>query len=109
MTGEQVSETKYTHRWMRQLQSIAIHPEIQDGAPVFCGTSIRIETFYDFTRIGVSINEFLREFPSLTRDQVNDVYELMQLQLTPDHIREIMLASIGRSLPIEARQITAAA
>jgi len=109
VTGEQVSETNYTHRWMRQLQSIAIHPEIQDGAPVFCGTSIRIETFYDFTRIGVTISEFLQEFPSLTRDQVNDVYELMQLKLTPDHIREIMMASMGIEIPTEARQITAAA
>ncbi|TNE59144.1 MAG: DUF433 domain-containing protein, partial [Bacteroidetes bacterium] len=61
---------------VRQYQSITVHPEIQDGAPVFSGTRIRIETFYDFMRIGVSVNEFLNEFPSITRDQAMEVYDL---------------------------------
>jgi len=75
---------------VRQCQSITVHPEIQDGAPVFSGTRIRVETFYDFMRIGVSVNEFLDEFPSITRDQALDVYDLVKSQYTLDQIASLV-------------------
>ena len=71
---------------MSNFTSISVHPEIQDGAPVFSGTRVRVETFYDFLRIGVSVNEFLDEFPSITRDQALEVYDLMKRKVTPDQI-----------------------
>jgi uncharacterized protein (DUF433 family) len=58
--------------------SITVHPEIQDGTPVFSGTRIPIETFADYLRIGVKVDEFLDEFPSISRDQANEVYDLLQ-------------------------------
>ncbi len=67
--------------------SITVHPEIQDGAPVFSGTRIRVETFVDYMRIGVSVSEFLNEFPSLTRDQVMEVYDLMRQQYNAEQMR----------------------
>ena len=63
---------------MNHFNSVSVHPEIQDGAPVFSGTRIRVETFFDYMRIGVSLNEFLDEFPSITRDQAVEVLELAQ-------------------------------
>ena len=75
---------------MNRLSSISVSPEIQDGAPVFSGTRIRIETFYDFLRIGVSVNEFLDEFPSITRDQALEVYDLVKQQYTPDQIAALV-------------------
>jgi len=72
-----------------QCQSITVHPEIQDGAPVFSGTRIRVETFCDFMRIGVSLNEFLDEFPSITRDQALDVYALVKQQYTVEQIASL--------------------
>ncbi len=74
----------------QQYQAITVHPEIQDGAPVFSGTRIRIETFYDFMRIGVSVNEFLHEFPSITRDQALEVYNLVEKQYTVDQIKSLV-------------------
>ena len=74
---------------MRQYQSITVNPEIQDGAPVFSGTRIRIETFYDFMRIGVSVSEFLDEFPSITRDQALEVYDLVKNQYSLDQIKSL--------------------
>jgi len=74
---------------VRQYQSITVHPEIQDGAPVFSGTRIRIETFYDFMRIGISVNDFLDEFPSITRDQALEVYDLVKLQYSLDQIKTL--------------------
>lgn len=74
---------------MSPFSSISVHPEIQDGAPVFSGTRVRVETFYDFLRVGVSVNEFLDEFPSITRDQALEVYDLMNRQVTPDQIASL--------------------
>jgi len=74
---------------MRNFTSISVHPDVQDGAPVFSGTRIRIETFCDFLRIGVSVNEFLDEFPSITRDQALEVYDLVMQQYTLDQIKTL--------------------
>jgi len=63
---------------MTAINAISVHPDIQDGAPVFSGTRVRVETFYDFLRVGVSVNEFLDEFPSISRDQALEVYRLQQ-------------------------------
>jgi uncharacterized protein (DUF433 family) len=70
----------------RLFTAVTVHPEIQDGAPVFSGTRIRIETFFDFMRIGISTNEFLNEFPSITPDQVMEVQGLANQQYTLDQI-----------------------
>ena len=75
---------------MRNFSAITVHPDIQDGAPVFSGTRIRIETFCDFIRIGVSVSEFLDEFPSITRDQALEVYDLVKNQYTIDQIKSLV-------------------
>lgn len=41
-------------------------------------------------RIGVSVNEFLDEFPSITRDQALDVYDLVKNQYTLDQIASLV-------------------
>jgi len=71
---------------MSYLNSITVHPEIQDGAPVFSGTRIRVETFVDYMRIGVSVNEFLDEFPSITRDQALEVLDLVHQHYSFDQL-----------------------
>lgn len=68
--------------------SITVHPDVQDGAPVFSGTRIRIETLVDYMRIGVTVNEFLAEFPSVTRDQVSDVLDMMHHSYSFDALQQ---------------------
>lgn len=75
---------------MNRINAITVNPEIQDGAPVFNGTRIRIETFFDFLRIGVSVNEFLDEFPSITRDQALEVYNLILQQYSLEQIAALV-------------------
>lgn len=81
---------------MRNFSAITVHPEIQDGAPVFSGTRIRIETFCDFLRIGVSVSEFLDEFPSITRDQALEVYDLVAQQYSIDQITALVTGPESR-------------
>jgi uncharacterized protein (DUF433 family) len=93
---------------MRNIDAVTVHPEIQDGAPVFSGTRIRIETFFDYLRIGVSLNEFLDEFPSITHDQAMEVYHLANQQFTPDQIRS-MVSGPDTTLAPGAGRVYAAA
>jgi uncharacterized protein (DUF433 family) len=48
---------------------IAIDKEILSGQPVFTGTRVPVETLFDHLEAGVSLNEFLDDFPGVARDQ----------------------------------------
>lgn len=45
-------------------------PEIMGGIPVFSGTRVPVQTLIEYLEAGDSIDEFLRGFPSVTREQV---------------------------------------
>jgi uncharacterized protein (DUF433 family) len=45
-------------------------PEILGGTPVFAGTRVPIQTLIDYLEAGDSIDEFLRGFPTVKREQV---------------------------------------
>ena len=40
------------------------------GAPVFFGTRVPVQTLLDYLEAGESIDDFLKGFPSVTREQV---------------------------------------
>ncbi len=45
-------------------------PEILGGTPVFVGTRVPAHTLFEYLEGGESIDEFLQQFPSVTRAQV---------------------------------------
>jgi len=52
-------------------QSPIIHsdPAILGGTPVFVGTRVPLRNLIDYLERGHSLDEFLDDFPSVTRDQ----------------------------------------
>jgi uncharacterized protein (DUF433 family) len=44
-------------------------PEILGGTPVFAGTRVPFQSLIDYLAGGDSLDEFLRQFPSVTREQ----------------------------------------
>ncbi len=44
-------------------------PEILGGTPVFFGTRVPLRTLLDYLEAGESLNEFLEDFPSVTRER----------------------------------------
>ena len=44
-------------------------PEILGGTPVFVGTRVPFQNLIDYLAAGDSLNEFLRQFPTVTREQ----------------------------------------
>jgi uncharacterized protein (DUF433 family) len=55
---------------------ITINREIQSGTPVFAGTRVPIQSLFWHLESGVSIDEFLEDFPSVTKKQVIQLLEL---------------------------------
>ena len=51
-------------------------PGILGGVPVFVGTRVPVKTLYDYLEAGDSLDEFLDDFPAVTRAQAVAALEL---------------------------------
>ena len=53
------------------LETVVISsPDIMGGTPVFPGTRVPVQTLLDYIEAGDTIDDFLRGFPSVTRQHV---------------------------------------
>jgi uncharacterized protein (DUF433 family) len=60
---------------------VEIDPEKMSGTPVFVGTRVPIKNLFDYLEGGDSVEVFLDDFPTVTRDQVLGVLELSKESL----------------------------
>jgi uncharacterized protein (DUF433 family) len=51
-------------------------PKILGGTPVFVGTRVPVQTLFDYLEAGDSLDRFLDQFPTVTRDQAVAALEL---------------------------------
>ncbi len=63
---------------------IVVDPEIQGGVPVFSGTRVPVKNLFDFLEAGDSLDVFLDEFPSITREMAIAALEEARSALIPD-------------------------
>ncbi len=64
---------------------VSSDPDIVSGAPVFSGTRVPVEALINNLEAGLTIDEFLENFPTVTREQALRVLEFSKttlLQLT---------------------------
>ena len=54
---------------MKLLELITIDKEIQNGTPVFKNTRVPVQSLFWHIESGVSIDEFLEDFPSVKKEQ----------------------------------------
>ena len=47
---------------------ITVDPEIHSGTPVFSGTRVPVKTLFDHLEAGDSLDVFLDDFPSVSRE-----------------------------------------
>ena len=57
-------------------QVITSDPEVQGGAVVFSGTRVPLKNLIDYLEAGDSLEDFLDDFPSVTREQTVAALEL---------------------------------
>ena len=54
---------------------ITSNAEVLSGTPVFAGTRVPVKNLIDCLEAGYSIDEFLKDFPSVAKTQVIQVLE----------------------------------
>lgn len=60
---------------------ITTSPDRLSGAPVFAGTRVPIQTLIDYLEAGDTLDEFLKDFPSISREHAIAVLELAKSAL----------------------------
>ena len=79
----------YTRTTMKQgfsAETAVVHsdPEILGGTPVFVGTRVPVKSLFDHLEAGDSLDEFLLDFPSVSREQAVAALELAR-EMTEAH------------------------
>lgn len=60
---------------------INVDKEILSGTPVFIGTRVPVAALLDNLEVGVSLNEFLENFPTVKREQAVQVLKYFKSTL----------------------------
>jgi uncharacterized protein (DUF433 family) len=56
-------------------------PETLGGTPVFVGTRVPVQSLFDYLEGGETLDEFLRQFPSVTRERAVGALDLARESL----------------------------
>jgi uncharacterized protein (DUF433 family) len=51
-------------------------PKIMSGTPVFVGTRVPVQSLFDYLEGGDTLDDFLRQFPSVRREQAIAALEM---------------------------------
>ena len=68
---------------------ITIDEETLGGQVVFKGTRVPIETLFDYLEEGISLNEFLAEFDTVSKAQAIAIMEIASKLLSSKNIIEL--------------------
>jgi uncharacterized protein (DUF433 family) len=49
---------------------VSVNPNLLGGTPVFAGTRVPIQSLVDYLKRGRTIDYFLEQFPTVSREQV---------------------------------------
>jgi uncharacterized protein (DUF433 family) len=63
---------------------IESNPNVLGGAPCFTGTRVPVEALFDHLRRGHTIDYFLSQFPTVTREQAESALDLARKNLPLD-------------------------
>ena len=63
---------------------ICIDPEIMSGTPVFAGTRVPVQTLFDYIEGGDDLDDFLNDYPSVTKEAAVKILEMAKQSLTSE-------------------------
>ena len=63
---------------MNIAEIITISPNIQSGEPVFTETRVPVRNLFDYLKAGDSMEEFLKDFPSVKKRQVLELLSFFE-------------------------------
>lgn len=65
---------------------VSIDPEVLSGTPVFAETRVPVKNLFDYIAGGDDLNEFLDDFPSVTKDAAVAVLKMAKVSLTTEKV-----------------------
>jgi uncharacterized protein (DUF433 family) len=68
---------------------ITIDPEILGGHPVFEGTRVPVETLFDHLETGVTLDEFLDDYPTVSKEKAIAVLEIAAKIISSKDIQKL--------------------
>ncbi len=71
---------------------ITIDNDILGGQPVFKGTRVPVESLFDHLEGGVSVDEFLEDFPTVSKEQVVSLLDIANKFMTSKNVAELYAA-----------------
>ena len=71
---------------------ITIDDEILGGQTVFKGTRVPVESLFDHLEAGVSLDDFLDDFPTVTKEQAIALLDLASKLLNTKNIDKLYAA-----------------
>ncbi|MCE7063958.1 DUF433 domain-containing protein [Dyadobacter sp. CY326] len=74
-------------------QIVTIDNDILGGQPVFSGTRVPIESLFDHLEAGVSLDEFLDDFPTVSKEQAIALLEVASKITSSKNIAELYEAA----------------
>jgi len=74
---------------------ISVNKETLGGQPVFKGTRVPIETLFNHLEKGISLDEFLADFPSVSKEQATSLLEIAENILASDTLDKIYEITSG--------------
>ncbi len=63
---------------------VSRHTEVMSGALCFAGTRVPVKNLFDYLEGSSSLEDFLEDFPSVSRERAVAVLEVARLRLTAD-------------------------
>jgi uncharacterized protein (DUF433 family) len=54
---------------------VVSNPQIMSGMPCFAGTRVPVQTLFDYLEAGDPLEEFLDDFPTVSREQAISLLE----------------------------------
>jgi uncharacterized protein (DUF433 family) len=57
---------------------VTINPNVMHGIPCFAGTRVAVQTLFDHLEAGYTIEGFLNQFPTVRREQVFRLLEMLR-------------------------------
>lgn len=76
---------------------VSRHPEIMSGALCFAGTRVPIKNLFDYLEGSSSLEEFLQDFPAVSRERAVAVLEAARERLAADVPAAFGLGAAGPS------------
>lgn len=65
-----------------EAELVTSDPEIMSGAPCFSGTRVPVKNLFDYLEGSSSLDDFLEDFPTVSRDVAVAVLEAARARLT---------------------------